>query len=457
MLENKRLQSAGKTPSQKTIKPMAVFYQWFAQTKPALVDICMWIMVDQQAAQSLFEELTQITFRKAYARKKRLDFKACNQMFFSLLSSERQESIVLKRVALPAEDLFYLVLIFVHKWRIDEVAAAFKVSPSRIRFNSFKGLSSISSGNITVPKVESRECALFDLHWVDGLIKKEQAAQDGFLLDHVSACTRCAHLKTTVDSSLRSLKVMNNQKRRLNGQVARNIDFKFAEPKGQYIPNYLKWPLRGGLAVALLVALLYLPRWSVLQKALSAWGEQTKVSLTESLSSGEKTTFVLDDAKITQLGTNTLSEKNPEILQEASASLSQVKEKDAELKAAAAASVKLLNSESIKVERKTASALLISDRNKFHRWDARWQPIEEYHPKILSLINNLQGKVAGTLELGAQHKGGRYYHFTLSNDNFLIFHRELAKLEIPNMDKQQINSRRTNRTGEQRVVLFVKN
>lgn len=104
-----------------------------------------------------------------------------------------------------------------------------------------------------------------------------------------------------------------------------------------------------------------------------------------------------------------------------------------------------------------ATALVASSKGEkvvFH-WYASTSNLEEQTKNVLSLLRRYSAERAGNLALGAPNSGGRYFHFSVSKDDFDPLFKELAPLGLEKISSYKAASSKLTPAGRSRIVFIL--
>jgi hypothetical protein len=91
----------------------------------------------------------------------------------------------------------------------------------------------------------------------------------------------------------------------------------------------------------------------------------------------------------------------------------------------------------------------------FFRWGARAQDPDLLASRVQRLLDSYRAVRAGELEWGANYRGGRYFHFTLSQGDYARFQEEIRDMEFTAFTAEQVKSDRDEKPGSSRVVFWI--
>jgi hypothetical protein len=93
----------------------------------------------------------------------------------------------------------------------------------------------------------------------------------------------------------------------------------------------------------------------------------------------------------------------------------------------------------------------------FFRWGAFSKDLISDNAKILEILKKYQAEPAGEIPLGGEYLGGRYYHFTISRDEFQGLLSEIRKNDtIISFTNSRATSSRFTPAKKRRIVFLIK-
>ncbi len=103
-----------------------------------------------------------------------------------------------------------------------------------------------------------------------------------------------------------------------------------------------------------------------------------------------------------------------------------------------------------------ANAPVVANEKIFLRWGAFTNELDEFTPKILEVLSRYSAEMAGDLTLGAEYRGGRYFHFRIPTEHRELLKKEIAALKMKNFYVDSAKSNRNEIPGKIRIVFLVR-
>ncbi len=94
-------------------------------------------------------------------------------------------------------------------------------------------------------------------------------------------------------------------------------------------------------------------------------------------------------------------------------------------------------------------------RKYFYRWGARTNDPEIVATSVKRILEKYRVKRAGELDLGAAYKGGRYFHFTVSQSEYESLISEIRGVHFEDFTSTRTDSDRATMAGLVRIVFWV--
>ncbi|NCN27869.1 hypothetical protein GW915_09865 [bacterium] len=102
-----------------------------------------------------------------------------------------------------------------------------------------------------------------------------------------------------------------------------------------------------------------------------------------------------------------------------------------------------------------SSKKITSSRLAFYRWGAYSADLSADTQYLKTLLKDLQAIQAGELELGAEYKGGSYFHFEVPSEKFDSLNEKVSRISLENFTSNRARSTRASTKGYVRVVFLV--
>jgi hypothetical protein len=75
---------------------------------------------------------------------------------------------------------------------------------------------------------------------------------------------------------------------------------------------------------------------------------------------------------------------------------------------------------------------------------------------LLGILQRYNAEKAGELDLGAEYRGGRYFHFSVKKEDFPKLLEELRTTDLENFTNVKARSDRQSKEGYTRIVFLLK-
>lgn len=433
-----------------------------------------------------YEELFELFAmnRKLLSSSKGQASKLSRQKFFSKWKK------LVGRDAESLEQAIFLRAFLVEKLDWDEIAFLAQTSVSRVRSQARRFLYEWleSSENVDV-QVSKRECAMLDIHLLEFL--RGDAWEDPLgvyskvhLKRHAQSCSRCKELCQKAEqlcASIQEESVRLQQKIVAKDFVVASSSPQEASSNVEETSIPLSWTRVSlqGLSFALLVGFVIL---------LAPNHERIKdgfIDLTQSivqpLDQAEKVGLVENEAPVQEAPVQSadveasVSQAEPEPVEvEPEDRVEQVSEvaKDDSfvlpsepLVLMSSASPLPKNAASEKptalAESKAAKTSAATTQNKvettrvFFRWGARAEDPDRVALKVLEMMNKISVTNVSEFSLGADYKGGKYFHFTVPTGDYKGLLSEIRSLPLTDFTYSQSRGSRDVPIDQSRVVLWI--
>jgi hypothetical protein len=103
----------------------------------------------------------------------------------------------------------------------------------------------------------------------------------------------------------------------------------------------------------------------------------------------------------------------------------------------------------------TPTASTGNGKTYFYRWGARSDDPDLISASLIKIITRYNALKAGELELGAEYRGGRYFHFTIDQGKYEALVSEIRDVHLEGFSATRTESDRKDEQGRIRIVFWV--
>ncbi len=102
-----------------------------------------------------------------------------------------------------------------------------------------------------------------------------------------------------------------------------------------------------------------------------------------------------------------------------------------------------------------SEAVALSGKHYFYRWGARSDDPDVVSPTIKKILEKYKAMKAGELDLGAEYRGGRYFHFNVTQADYEAVVSEVREVQLVDFSATRTLSDRKDENGKIRIVFWV--
>lgn len=444
-------------PSQflKKAKGEELFFSWYQQSAQFLWEFLHFFA--PHSGEYLDDivgvlQKERIRISKAMKQGRSLDFST--SLFLKSWFKKNKISPARNKIEnfeLSWEEKFAVFALIKKGFSLSRVAFLMGQSPDSMRFLVFNALAKRANVAEIETRCGERDCIRNDLYFVDSLLKLPITDPLG-LIDwkqvekHSLNCSRCYHLVEKLKIEADRIKQAPTKKMPdefgtfVVGELGNHWKKLVSGEWFGGLSLWLKVPLQ--LAIVVVIVSLVLSSgkleefvdFSKLQKVAVLKVEEIKQWV--QLKSGEKSTSVDQSTIVTKVSESIKQE--PKVIESEVKSLKKYISKllivpPASPKAIIEASVEATKIPvepkvvPTKIDKLEKSVQVEKTEKFFYRWGAYAKDLETETPNILAVLNQFQVLRSGELALGAEYKGGKYFHFSISKNDFPKLLEEMKK------------------------------
>lgn len=372
-----------------------------------------------------------------------------------------------KRYRLDNESL-YLLGALRFSWTFDELSTFTFKSAAHIKMRLFESLMA-REPVVALPKHQNRDCARYDLRavedllglpWKDPLELFNRAA----LSAHLESCSRCRDVKRQLEEAVHE--IQHCPLATLPEDFVEQIRFEKDRHRWSHVkawyhrwPWFLRIPTQLVFICSLIYAVLAVPYagdFLPSRARLTQWAERLgygtskkEVVVAANNASPAVVETPLPAAKI---------ELAPAKVEMPPVGAAPVATPVVTAAAPAASTAPVPAPVATPVPTRAEPALEVANpkgEKVVYHWYASAGNLEDQTKNVLSLLRRYSAERAGNLALGAPNSGGRYFHFSISQDDFDDLYRELAPLGLEKISSYKAASSKLTPAGRSRIVLIL--
>jgi hypothetical protein len=404
---------------------------------------------------------TQHDFPKRFFQLWRTKIKSISKRTGIGLENGQEENAFLEQV--------FLFSLVQKDWSLEKVAFWTQIPVEALKKRTFNSLLKFSQLKPVEKIYLDRDCIKNDLYRLDFVLQlKWKDPLNLYSVEHhvkhANRCVRCMKVNSAIETSLRDLK--NKPKLKPSEEFSEvleremNSSFKFVSMDGLTLwPWYLKTPVQMAVMSLVLFGLMSIPYVGDFfphfrRTHLSSWVESLRQLQGDLYTRWES---------IRNYELISSSEKPPEKAAEVSKVEIQP-EKVTEI-VVAKTEAKIVPEKTVvapkptsqpQVERKAeAVPTAVSPARVFFRWGAFSRDLKLQTTTVLEILAKYGAVKSGDLALGAQYKGGSYFHFAVKEENFDALVEEIKKIGLIDFTQSSAKSDRATEVGFKRVVFLM--
>jgi hypothetical protein len=329
-------------------------------------------------------------------------------------------------------------------------------------------------------KERGRECVRFDLYAGDFLLALMPRQSVGVWKSsdaekHVASCARCSHRLEELKAALQHLRGVE----RLSWtekpawlpasfeheQTRSSLKHKVLEPVTVWIGRYSFRLVLSGFAIALAVwapSWIRSTSWDGLGTRLQSWWDQSlPQSLIARRSDEASTPLPIEESESSVSSVVSLEKTVQPQPPPASTSVAAgAPAKSANISSPQVAGASTVISKVAPAPQNEVSAsgeAAAWTQNSFFQWGAfTTQDLEQANSQVLAILAEHGATQAGELVLGASHRGGKYYHFSVPANAFDALQNQMLQLGMVEFTRTRAVSARRTPTDVRRVVFLLR-
>lgn len=418
------------------------------------------LRVFDQSAEHATEVLSEIIFRN-----KRLPLEAFRKLLWKKLKQSAGLQSGDHREALAACDLLFCL-----GYTLNEVETWLGIPKSSLRFR-IPEIVDVELKGVELKNRISKDCVNFDLFLLDSLLGESWQDPLGLyktqdFSEHQATCSRCKKRRQMFDAWIVSLK--NKWKERdvrLEKLLEQNlVDLEENEGKLSFylrIPWYARLALQLTGASLVLLSLLFVPYFG--DYVPQDWKEKFSKELTN-FKSKEGAQVLSENPPVetkvveAEVGPPAEPKTEPETkISDAVPTAPMEKSQPLPPPVAPVPPTTIPKESKPKVEVVAKAPVVPAPAMKkdFVQMGAVAEDLDRSSLDVISILKVFKYEKAGEYEMGDAYKGGRYFHFILSAQDYPEFRKRLRALKFQSLSERKTQSPRQIRGDQERVVLWI--